>query len=159
MTSCQFCGAPLDNVARPVPVARRKAGPEPWILTLYMIVAGYWIFDGIKELILAFRALASTTTLHPELNFISYILIAIGLFQLALGVGLLLKWEWARGVVNIFCWIRILFALMALAGVVMGGFIAGPLFSLMTIFFSVLDLVVAGTQIWLISETDESFAR
>lgn len=159
MTTCHFCGASLDGVARPAPVARRKVGPEPWIVTLYMVVAGYWIFDGIKELIFAFRALANTTTSHPELNFVAYILIVIGAFQIVLGTGLLLKWEWARGVVNIFCWIRILFALLSLAGVVMGGFIAGPLVSLLTIFFAVLDLVVAGAQIWLIAETDETFAR
>lgn len=162
MVNCQFCGASLASVARPT-FAKRQVGPEPWVLTLYYVVAGYWIFGGVKEIItdaLALVNLQSKAANSPlaGFSFILYIMMAVGAFQLALGTGLLLKWEWARAVVNFFCWIRILFGLLGLYASILSVTIAGPMAALY-IFLNVLDIVMAGLQIWLIGETDNSFAR
>jgi hypothetical protein len=160
MANCQFCGASLSTVARPVQ-AQKKIGPEPWVWTLYYVVACWWLVDALKELITSFSALAGIQA-HPSLAafaFIVYIGIAVGLFEAALGIGLLVKWEWARAVVNFFCWVRILFGVMGLySSIMMAGF-SGPANTALNILFCVLNIVMAGLQIWLISETDYSFMR
>lgn len=165
MTVCQFCGASLDGVARPVPVAKKVKQTEPWIMTLYYVLAGYWIFGGVMLLVTAFQALAVLQSRPPDafgsgmLTMVDYVMIAVGVFQATLGVGLILKWEWARAIVNIFCWIRILLSGLSLIGLLMGGFLFGGIWVIVRFLFTVFDIVAAGTQIWLIAETDNSFMR
>jgi hypothetical protein len=155
MTVCQFCGASLANVARPAPVARKVAGPEPWIMTLYTILAILWMIDGCRGFFLAYRIWDFRTTAgYAGFDFLDCAYIAVGAFEVALGIGLIQKWNWARGVVNIFSWIRIALALLNLSVLVMGGFLLGPHFILLDVFFAVLALALSGAQIWVISETD-----
>ena len=163
MQSCHFCGASLAGVARPVgPVKKTAAGPAPWIMTLYYIVAGYWIFGGAKEIITDAIGIANLQA-KPDspaasFSFVLYIMIVVGLFQLVLGTGLLLKWEWARAVVNFFCWVRIALGLLGLYTTILAVPILGAM-AIVYVFFHILDLVMAGLQIWLIGETDYTFTR
>jgi hypothetical protein len=150
---CQFCGSALTNVARPKAAAKKNIGPEPWVMKLYYAVAAYWILDGVAAVVMRAISLSNPKTFSS----IAYLGIAIGIFAIALGIGLLLRWDWARGVVNIFCWIRIAsaaFSLMSLIGVSMM-FGAGAM--LLNLFLSVLSACIAGLQIWLIAETDYMF--
>ena len=71
----------------------------------------------------------------------------------------MMKWEWARAVVNVFCWIRIFLGLLSLWQAFLLANLAGAGATVVTILFSVLDIVMAGVQVWLISETDYTYMR
>ena len=150
---CQFCGSDLGSVVRPKAAPKKHIGPEPWVMKLYYAVAAYWILDGVANIIMRAMSLSNPKTASS----IAYLGIAIGAFAISLGLGLLLRWDWARGVVNIFCWIRIAsaaFSLMSLMGVSM---LFGVGAMLLNLLFSVISAVIAGLQIWLIAETDYMF--
>jgi hypothetical protein len=77
----------------------------------------------------------------------------IGAIFAMTGVGLVMRVELARGIVNILSWITIGLALMRIAGLLMAGFLMGPIVILMMV-RSVFDGALAGFQIYLIGETD-----
>ena len=81
------------------------------------------------------------------------VILAIGAFIALLGVGLILKWEWCRGVVNVFCWLRILGGLWHLKDLMFSLFMP-PAILATQFFFTIVGLIAAGMQVWLLSETD-----
>jgi hypothetical protein len=152
--TCHFCGAALANVPRPKDAPKKKTGPEPWVMTLYYLVAAYWILEGLVGV---GGGIFSMVGADARPSIFSYIGIAFGLFSMVLGLGLILRWDWARGVVNIFCWLRIARCILSIPGMAMVGAFLGTAMMLMSLFFLVFGAAIAGLQIWLISETEYMF--
>ena len=155
--TCHFCGAALTNVARPV-VQKKvvKRGGAPWIWTLYYLVASYWVLEGLVIMIAGIVLLAAPADQVTGGFFqaIGGIVLAIGAFIALVGTGLILKWEWCRGVANVFSWLRILGGLWRLKDLIFAGLFMRPGALIMNFFFTIVGLVAAGLQIWLLSETD-----
>ncbi|MEA2552076.1 MAG: hypothetical protein QOJ65_252 [Fimbriimonadaceae bacterium] len=157
-TNCHFCGADLAAVPRPKAVAKKKKGPEQWVMTLYYVVACFWIVDGGWSLTSGMmRLLRPSDSALRGMEFVSIFGMAIGAFSALLGLGLLLKWNWARGVVNIFCWLRIAQGVLSLPSLATIGIFLGTGMMIFSIIFTVFGIAVAGLQIWLISETEDQF--
>ena len=84
----------------------------------------------------------------------SFIGMGIDGFTILLGIGLALRVELARGIVNFFCGLQILFGLLGLFGSVMGSLLAGPL-ALLFVFLRIVEIGTAAFMIYLIGETDK----
>lgn len=78
---------------------------------------------------------------------------AIGVAFILLGLGLILKWEWARGVVNIVCWINILGGLFNLVIAIFSSPMSGVM-GIVNVFLAMFTIAWTGAQIWVIGETD-----
>lgn len=156
--TCQFCHTDVQAVSRPVSQQFRPSGPAPagnWQLVAYYVMGGWWLANG-TFIALAFVGSLIVSLLHGAGLFVIFPLLGfgIGAALAATGLGLLLKWEWARGVVNVLCWIMIAFGLLRLVMSLLAGFVLGPLAILMA-FYTVFNIAMAGFQIYLIGETDK----
>jgi hypothetical protein len=133
-----------------------RTGPPAYIWTLYFIVAAYWILEGL--FIVGSSIYVLTAPVDPLIrNAVSALTIAamaIGLFIVTVGLGLIFKWEWCRGVVNVFCWFRILAGLWRLKNYILFGFIMSSSGFFLGFFFTIFGIIAAGVQVWLLSETD-----
>lgn len=154
MATCQFCGASLATVARPQTVQKKKAGPEQWVMTLYYIVASYWMLNGLWDIGSSIYSFTGSDSAGHGPGPFTIIAMIIGAISFAVGLGLVLKWDLARGVANIFCWIIIANAALSFLSMAGLGALFGTGFMLFAIFMSVLQIAAAGTQIWLLSETE-----
>jgi hypothetical protein len=153
---CQFCKADVSKVARPA-----VAGPAPvaiadsnWKTVAYFVMAGWWIFNGI---IMILGAIAFHNKLMEGgaamFDSIPIAVIVIGFVYALTGIGLALRVEIARGIVNVLSWISVGFALMRIAGLLFAGLVMGPIVILWML-RAVVDGLLAGFQIYLIGETD-----
>jgi hypothetical protein len=154
---CQFCGASLASVPRPVPVSTRRVpvGPPGYVIGLYYASAIWWILQGIRMIASGFNLIPDVMA-GPGAIFagIVYVAIAVGLFFMALGLGLVLKWEWARGVVNIICWINIFFGILSFFTLFGMAFVFGPIM-IVGVILNVIDICISGGMVWLIGETEQ----
>ena len=126
-------------------------------MTLYYVLAGYWIVNGLWGI---GSTLYTTMGPHPAthgLGFFGGLDIVIGAISIAIGIGLMAKWELARGAANIFSWLIIADVALSFLSLVGIGMIFGALIMVLVIVFNVIRVVAAGTQIWLISETEDYF--
>lgn len=71
-----------------------------------------------------------------------------------MGLGLLLRVEFIRGIINFFCGLRIICGLFKLAGTLIGALFSGPL-ALLSALFIVLDIATAALMVYLIGETEK----
>jgi hypothetical protein len=88
------------------------------------------------------------------LDVMSFVSMAFDGFSVLLGIGLALRIELARGIVNFFCGIRILFGLLGLAGSVLGSVFAGAL-GLIFVVLNIINIATAAFMIYLIGETEK----
>jgi hypothetical protein len=88
------------------------------------------------------------------LGVFSFVSMAFDGFTVLLGIGLALRIELIRGIVNFFCGLRIFFGLLGLAGSVLGSMFAGPL-AIIFILMNVVNIATAAFMIYLIGETDK----
>ena len=155
--TCQFCQTDVKSVARPKIVAVQKKGYTPmhaWVWPAYYAMCAFFIIEGaggILETIIS----SHQKFLGQEMGLgaFSFISMAFDGFTILLGVGLALRVELIRRIVNFFCGLRIFFGLLGLAGSLLGSLIAGPM-ALIFIFLNVVNIVTAGFMIYLIGETD-----
>lgn len=156
--TCQFCGSDLKGVQRPVqPKAKRQRGFQTakWIWPAYYACAGYFILNGLLETIGAI-AVAGTVTKTPFgniVNSVNYVGVVVGVLTIVVGIGLILKVEFIRGVVNFFCGISILISLLTLIPTILGSALVG-LYGIVYIVRSLLSILTNGLMIYLIGETD-----
>ncbi len=78
----------------------------------------------------------------------------MGLVNIVLGAGLILRWEAIRGIVNVVCFVTMLFAAW---GAINGFFLAplmGP-FAALFLIRNLIDFCTAGFMIFLLGETDK----
>lgn len=146
--NCQFCGADVRTVPRPVVQQRRSTGYQApkWVWVVYTIIAAYWIFDGALDI-------ASGSGVFGN-KYTSPVVVIVGAIGAGLGLGLLFRVELVRGIANILSWIKILGGIFGiLNGLMFGAFFSG-LLGLILILFSVLDIVTGGLMVYLIAETE-----
>ncbi len=152
LATCQFCGASLAAIAPAKgSVWHADAVDQPyrrptWVPLAYNLVAGYIAVSGLVQLV--------TGGVHvAKGNWVGYIELVMGGIALVLGVGLLLRIEFIRGVVNFVCGINLLlgvFGLLAMIPLVMlFGWIG-----LLLAFMKVFDLACNAGMIYLVGETD-----
>ena len=156
---CHFCGASLAGVARPIAAPKApkyRKGVEPWVMTLFYIAASYWILEGLFFLGLGLIAmiLPDAQSIAPLNLVIGGGFMAIGAFIALIGLGLLMKWEWCRGVANVFCWIRIVVGFWRLKNIITMGLFFQRSGIFIDFMFAIVGIAVAGLQVWLLSETD-----
>ncbi|MBS1724987.1 MAG: hypothetical protein JSS66_18765 [Armatimonadetes bacterium] len=144
-TSCQFCNADVRGIPRPkgsddVPRHGGKL-PDKTLWTIYYVLCAFWIVNGGANLILAL------TSKQPN-----YISLAFGVFQLLVGLGLVLKLEIVRGIVNVLSFLSILQGLLGLIGSLMSILAFGAL-GLIFVLVNIITIVIAGATVWIIGET------
>jgi hypothetical protein len=81
--------------------------------------------------------------------------IAMAALGALVGLGLLLRIEIVRGVVNFFCALQLLRGLLGLAGTLLGMMFVGP-YAIIYLLLNVIDISTAAFMIYLIGETDKS---
>jgi hypothetical protein len=149
--ACQFCGnqwGPAPGTARSVGKKSHSGGTPGWIWPAYYGIAGWWILNGV------YSVLAATVFAPKEGGGIgSMIGLIIGAFTALVGLGLILRVEAARGIVNVICFIQILSGIL---DVIMFFFIAPALgvFGVIGFLFAFLRLGLAGLMIFVIGETE-----
>lgn len=156
--TCQFCKADLSKVPRPktaVAAKRPLMQTASWIWPTYYVISGYFVLSGIWEIVQTIFAASShkpgaeATGMGPIQGF----MIIIGVVTSLIGLGLLFKVELARGIVNVFCWIRIALGVLSLPATIGMVVVFGPLGVVMLV-SSIFDIVSSGLMIYLIGETD-----
>jgi len=154
---CQFCKSDVRTVQRaalPETKTVTQAGTD-WKVVMYYVMGVWWVLNGLV-VTLASAKILSQLLAGPGAFFsgIPAIGMIIGVIFTFTGVGLLLKVELARGIVNILSWLSIASALMTGAGLLFAGIIMGPK-NIIPLMKALFDLIVAAFQIYLIAETDK----
>lgn len=125
----------------------------------YYFIAAWWILGGAYDVVDSFYFFGkSPDMLKLEKEFAikfgpNVIGIIAGTLTCLFGLGLALKIEIIRGIVNFVAGLKLIFALFGLAGALMGMTFAGFL-SLPFIILNIVDIMTSGMLLWLIGETD-----
>jgi len=160
-TRCQFCGA--DWSAPPsvrAPARARGAAPSGaarpvagWIWPAYYLVAAYWLASGVW-LVLRGTVLASA----EDQGGMGILGLLVGAFSAIVGLGLIARVEAARGIVNVLCFVNILFGSLDILGLFLGG-LHFSLFELIGFLLAILQVGLSVLMIFLIGETESSGPR
>ena len=155
---CQFCGATLAPIAAPrgraggrqtgrAYTTTDQASEYAWVWWIYYGVAGWWILNG------AF-AIVSSVAFEKDLGGIFGIIgMIVGAFTALVGLGLILRVEAARGIVNVLCFIQILDGCFGLlVSFFWPGFIG--MWGIIDMLVSVLRIAFAVLMIFAIGETE-----
>lgn len=143
---CQFCGCVLK--APPTvrldsrPPAKRSflaPGAPPWAGTAYNLISLYWILSGGYQFV---SALLISSDKGPD-----YVGAVAGLLPIVVGLGLLLRLNIIRGIVNFLCALQILGGIL---GVIVSFFAGDPVQLIMAL----VQIGTSGFMIYLIGETD-----
>lgn len=158
---CQFCGADVARVARPVQAPKQKqaygyAAPR-WVWAVYYLIAAYWALGGLYDVFKGAAGLAHPPKsdhlfgMDPSLDFT--IMVIAGIVYLVIGLGLVFRVEFIRGIVSFFSWLKIIFGAFSLLGAfpLLALF---PLVGIIAVTLAILDIVSAGLMIYLIGETE-----
>jgi hypothetical protein len=167
--TCQFCQSDTASVIRPnAPGSQRNpnafSAPK-WVWGAYYGLSVYWILDGAfdagKGILQISQANAAATAAKDDVtrmmaqpSFVSYFMILIGTLSALFGIGLLLRNETVRGIVNFFAGLRIIFGLFGLLGSLIGTLFAGP-WGLFFMLLNIITIASAAMMIYLIGETDK----
>jgi hypothetical protein len=149
-TRCQFCGTDVSNVPRPPDaekVVRTSFQVANWVWIAYFGIAGYWLLGGAIDVFRGIQAL-------PKAGDIAYVGIAFGGATALVAIGLIMRAELVRGLVNILSFLRILDGALGLWGALLGSLYLGPIAIVFAI-FSGLDVASGLLMIYLIGETDK----
>ncbi|NLH99565.1 MAG: zinc ribbon domain-containing protein [Chthonomonadales bacterium] len=142
---CQFCGRTLGPPSvrlGPRPAGRSAdtmPGAPAWVKPVYNLIAIYWVLNGAWG-ILSDTALAGKD--GPNL-----VGAAFGALGALIGLGLLLRIEAVRGVVNFVCALQILFGLLDVLSAFLLGWVLG-------LILAIVQIATAGLMIFLIGETE-----
>ncbi len=83
----------------------------------------------------------------------SLVSVVLGAVTGLIGLGLLLRVEAVRGIVNVFCFVDIALSLLSLAGSLLGSLVVGPI-AILFMLSAIFDICTAGFMIFLIGETE-----
>ncbi len=123
----------------------------PWVWVAYYLVSAYFVVTG-----LLYTATGLITCIgHPGqvISPVTIVQIVLGALSAVLGIGLLLKIQSVRNVVNFLCGVKIILGVLRLLGSIMVAFVLGPL-GILFMFLTVVDIASAAFMIYLIGETD-----
>lgn len=147
---CQFCQTSFGTAprvpGRPAIGAAGKSsiaapGAPGWVVPFYYLIAAWWVVDGAQ---LAYQSLSG--------GLVATLGLVIGVVSALVGLGLLLRIEAARGIVNVLCFLQILDGLLALVFLLFSGI--GGLWGAVSLIFTFIRIGFAGLMIYLIGETD-----
>jgi hypothetical protein len=126
-----------------------------WIWPAYYIISGYFVVSGLFYLVrgLLMMNAGRANVVGDRVNESGMIGLVVGVITVLIGAGLLARVEFVRGIVNVFCYLRILGGLCGIAGSLLAGLFAGPAM-LIGLIVSVLDIATAAFMIYLLGETD-----
>ena len=154
---CHKCNTDLSQEVRThtprTEPGARSSKPEKrigWIL--YYVFSVLWIFDGARVIIATLGFMKENGTGSP---FASWGIIGtvIGVANVSIGVGLILRVEFLRGVANFLCGLNLLGAGFGVVGAILVAPVLGAV-GLVAVVISILYCLVYGLQIWAIGETD-----
>ncbi|HRJ26558.1 MAG TPA: hypothetical protein PLO61_03490 [Fimbriimonadaceae bacterium] len=157
----QPVASPTGTIYQPPAGGVRNSQDDPfaipkWVWNLYYLFAAWWILDGVR-VALAGLGLASESLAMGGVGTafvgISVAVAFIGIVTAAVGLGLIFRWELARGVANIISFLQLGNALFGLAGALLGSLGAG-LYAVPFMILFLVNLIVAAAQIYVIGETD-----
>ncbi len=161
--SCHFCQTDVSKVGRPERTNTKKHYGEfdtpKWIWACYYFIAAWWILGGAYDVLDSMYVFGKPLELLKlekefEIQMGPNVVGAIaGAITLIFGLGLALKIEIIRGIVNFVAGLKLIFGLLGLAGSLMGMTFAGIL-SLPFVILNVVNIITAGMLLWLIGETD-----
>ena len=158
--TCQFCGSDLRGMA-PAQAKRsifvdpdsyepvHTGGKPGWVNPAYYIVAGYFVASGLLAILLT---VTNKKTMEDGGMF-TYISIGMYGVSVVLGLGLLAKIEFIRGIVNFVCGISLIFGIIGLLGS-FGGILIFGFWGIIGLLRNVLDICMNGFMMYLIGETD-----
>lgn len=132
------------------------ATPQPWVWGAYYALCALFVIEGGSDIL---QTIVSSHQkilgVEEGLGVFSYVSIAFGAFTALLGIGLALRLELARGIVNFFCGLRIFFGLLGLLGGLGGTLVFGA-GGLIVVLMSLVSIATAAFMIFLIGETDKA---
>ncbi len=155
--TCQFCGQDLTSVRRPHsddPVTGSGMKKEH-VWTIYYLLCAFMLLTGIWGVVDD----VAISVGSEGMDTMNYVGVIFSVVQIMLAIGMFMRLEWARGLVNFWCWVGIVFTLLGLGLLIMamltviGGVMPTGLL-ILSLFLSLLDLAVYGGVIWVIGETD-----
>lgn len=144
---CQFCGQTFTPFRSPnAPRAGRQPGLSDlkWVNFAYYGIAGWWAISNlIRVAVMLSRGVSGFDMFG----------LAISGATALVGIGLIFRVELARGIVNILCFLQILFGAMWL----LAGFFMTPVMGVMggmLMIFAAIQIALAGVMIFVIGETE-----
>jgi hypothetical protein len=151
--NCQFCGADTAKVSRPEPVKKPQyvssLDAPKWVWWAYYGIGAYWMIGGFISVLEGFGL--------PKLDFSevsNIVALVMGGVNVLIGLGILLRIEFIRGIVNVICFMNILSGLLG----AWGSFLGIGLFGFVSVLFMLLnlfDVATGGLMIFLLGETDK----
>lgn len=128
-----------------------------WIWPAYYTIAVLWIVSGVGGILEALNVGPFATTIkfqdvkiEPGVNLIGLVFSGI---SAVIGLGLLVKIEIIRGVVNVVCFLQIVNGLLGLWAGIMASAFLGPIGLFITI-MNIVDIVTGALMIYILGETD-----
>jgi hypothetical protein len=146
---CQFCGTDVSKVERPAEVkVHRGYDAPPWVWTWYTIVCIYWMLDGVFQIAVGAGVFSDRT---------SFIDIIIGALLVVIGLGMLFRVRFLRGVAHFLCWVALIFGVIGIGAMLTVGTLAmGPIAWVFVVFL-VLRVALSAFMIYLIGETESHY--
>jgi len=109
----------------------------------YTVICIYWALSGVITGILGL--------VDGEMYGVIF-----GAFDVAVGLGMLLRLRIFRGIAHILCWINLLKGLSFIVGGLLGTTLFGPI-AFIACIFGLFAVVTSGGMIYLIGETESHF--
>ena len=115
LANCQFCGTSLAAINKTIPKAKWNDTYDPhkvsysggrpgWVWPLYYGICGWFILSGLMDIP---QGLGMFAKKPDEAGINLFVLIFAGI-DILLGIGLLFKVEFIRGIVNFVCGIGLI---------------------------------------------------
>lgn len=149
---CQFCQTDVSKLPRAAGASKVSASggslssTPKWIWPLYYALSIWWIIGGAISVAQAFVGNKGEMGVEDGFG------IAFGAIRILVGLGLAFQVEIIRGFVNVISFISLIFSVLGLLSSLASILVFGPL-GLLFVVSSILDILVAGTTIWIIGET------
>ncbi|MBX3097518.1 MAG: hypothetical protein KF812_11695 [Fimbriimonadaceae bacterium] len=141
---CPGCGTNVMHLARDTRSTigftyHGKIPPFAW--PMYYLISAYWTVSGLYGTVSPFLFGQGFT-----------ICIIFPILQVLMGIGLLLRIEAVRGIVNILCWFSILGGILGAIGSIIS-IPATGVFGVIAVIGYVLTIVTSALMIWVIGLT------
>ncbi len=130
--------APASGFAMP--------GTPGWVLPAYYGISGWWFLNGVWTVL-------STLISKNGASGFGVIIVVIGGLTALVGLGLILRIDAVRGIVNVLCALNILFGAI---GLITAFFMTGVfgIWAAIGMIRNAIQIAMAGLMIYLIGETD-----
>ena len=152
---CQFCRTQLAlppgaarGYGRPSRQSAAMPGSPSWVMPAYYGIALWWMFSGVWDILHATLWAGKDSG-----GFLDILGIVFGGITALVGLGLLLRIDVVRGIVNVLCFLQILFGIL---GLITSFLLSGPfgMIGVLGMIHSIVDIGTAALMIYLIGETD-----